>query len=55
MFDFSDGDDRIRSKFDERNPHDSHHIPILQHIRENDVIVCEGDQSDDLNLQGVHQ
>ena len=35
-----DRDDGIRAKFDELNPHDSHHIPILQYVRTYDVVVC---------------
>ena len=27
---------------DQRHPHDSQHLPLLQHIREDDVIVCQG-------------
>jgi len=27
---------------DQRNPHDSQHLTLLQHIREDDIIICQG-------------
>ena len=42
-------------KFNERDSDDLQHLVILQHIRANDITLCEDNQSDDYHMQSLHQ
>ena len=40
---------------DECDPDDLQHLVLLQHVRANDVALCEDHQSDDHHMQSLHQ
>lgn len=42
------------SKPDECHQNDLQYFSVLQHLRENDLALCQGHQSDDHHLQGLH-
>ena len=51
----SSGDDvGFHSGSDQCHSNDQQLLPILQHLREDDGSLCQGDQSDDNSLPSVH-
>ena len=42
------------SEPDECHQNDLQYFPVLQHFRKDDLPLCQGHQSDDHHLQGLH-